>query len=284
MNSDALTPLDATPIAERSLEARAGLREWMEFAHHLAALSAEPIRRYFRAGITVELKDDLSPVTIADRQAEEVMREAILRAYPDHGILGEEFGHHRPDADYQWVLDPIDGTKSYISGSFLFGTLIALVYRGRPILGVIHQPLLGDFLIGDGAHAWLNGRPVSVRPCRRVEDAVMLNTSHWNVFNHQDGAAFEALSRRVQRYHNWGDCHGYYLVAVGGADIMTDPILNTWDLMALIPIIEGAGGRITDWQGRDPIGGSGAVATGGAIHDAVIRLLNPTLQAPSSPA
>ena len=114
-----------------------------------------------------------------------------------------------------------------------------------------------------------------MRPCDRIEDAILLNTSHWNVENYHDGPAFETLSRQVQRYNNWGDCHGYQLVATGGADIMTDPILNDWDLMALIPIIEGAGGRITDWQGNDVIGGHGAVATGGTIHDQVIRLLNP---------
>jgi myo-inositol-1(or 4)-monophosphatase len=253
----------------------AELRSYLDFARRLAALSAEVIRPYFRSNVRVDLKADLSPVTIADMKAEELMREAIMAEFPDHGIIGEEFGNYQPDAVYQWVLDPIDGTKSFISGSYLFGTLIALSYQGRPILGVINHPLLGDFLAGDGSHAWLNDRPVHVRACDRVEDAILLNTSHWNVHNHQDGAAFEALTRRVQRYQNWGDCHGYYLVASGGADIMTDPILNVWDLMALIPVVEGAGGRITDWQGRDPIGGSGAIATGGAIHDEVIRLLNP---------
>ena len=103
----------------------------------------------------------------------------------------------------------------------------------------------------------------------------MLNTDHWNVFNHQNGAAFERLSRQVKRYNNWGDCHGYHLVAMGGAHIMMDPIMNEWDLMALIPVIEGAGGRITDWQGHDPVGGVSAVATNGELHDAVIAALNP---------
>lgn len=249
--------------------------EWLGFARYLAGLSAAVIKPYFRASIDVEWKADLSPVTIADRKAEEVMREAILHEFPDHGVLGEEFGHDNPGAAYQWVLDPIDGTKSFISGSYLFGTLIALVLDGRPLVGVINHPVFDDFLAGDGASAWLNDRPVHVRTCSRVEDAIMLNTSHWNVYNHQNGPAFSALTQRVQRYQNWGDCHGYYLVATGGADIMTDPIMNAWDLMALIPVIQGAGGRITDWQGGDPITGRGAVATAGPIHDAVIALLNP---------
>jgi myo-inositol-1(or 4)-monophosphatase len=216
-------------------------------------------------------------VTLADTKAEEAMREAIMAAYPDHGILGEEFGHHQPDATYQWVLDPIDGTKSFITHSYLFGTLIALAKNGKSILGVINQPIFDDYMVGDGHQTSLNGRAVHVRPCASIEDAVLLNTSHWSVYKYQNGEAFSDLSKRVQRYNNWGDCHGYYLVACGGADIMADPILNPWDLMALIPIIEGAGGRITDWQGRDPINGNGAIATCGDIHDAVIRALNPDL-------
>ena len=249
--------------------------DFIAFSKKLADASAAIIRQYFRTGYTVELKADQSPVTIADRGAEEMMRQMIMREFPDHGILGEEFGRHQPDADYQWVLDPIDGTKSFVSHSYLFGTLIALLKNSRPILGVINHPLLNDFLVGDGKQCWLNGQRVTARPCQRIEEAILTTTSHWNVFNYQNGLAFEALSRRTLRYNNWGDCHGYYLVATGGADIMTDPILNDWDLMALIPIIEGAGGIITDWQGNDPIGGSGAIATGGVIHDEVIRLLNP---------
>jgi histidinol phosphatase-like enzyme (inositol monophosphatase family) len=249
--------------------------ELIPFTQRLAEASATIIRKWFRTGYDVEFKADLSPVTIADRGAEEVMRQMIMAEFPDHGILGEEFGRHLPDADYQWVLDPIDGTKAFVSGSYLFGTLIALLYRGRPLLGVIHHPLLNDFLVGDGKACWLNGRRVQVRPCTRVETAILSGGPHWNVFSYQNGAAFEALSRRVQRYNNWGDCHGYYLVATGGADIMTDPVLEVWDLMALIPVIEGAGGRITDWQGNDAVAGRSAVATAGAIHDEVIRLLNP---------
>jgi histidinol phosphatase-like enzyme (inositol monophosphatase family) len=245
------------------------------FARRLADVSAGIIRKWFRAGYDVELKADLSPVTIADRGAEEAMRALILEHYPDHGILGEEFGRHNPDAEYQWVLDPIDGTKAFVSGSYLFGTLIALLHQGRPVLGVIHHPLLDDFLVGNGRQTWLNGRPVRVRPCNRIEDAILTGGPHWNVFEYQNGPAFEGVSKRVRRYNNWGDCHGYYLVATGGVDIMADPILEIWDLMALIPVIEGAGGRITDWQGNDAVQGRSAVATAGGIHDEVIRLLNP---------
>lgn len=245
------------------------------FAKELADASAAVIRQYFRTDYEVISKADASPVTIADRRAEEVMRDIISKRFPDHGILGEEHGHYQPDADYQWVLDPIDGTKAFVSHSYLFGTLIALLKNGRPILGVINHPLLNDFLVGMGGQTWLNGRRVQVRPCPRVDEAILLCTYHWNVYSYQNGPAFEALSRRVKRYNNWGDCHGYYVVAVGGADIMGDPIMNPWDLMALIPIIEGAGGVITDWQGNDAVAGQSIIATGGTIHDEVIRLLNP---------
>ena len=136
--------------------------ELIRFAKVLADESAQIIRRYFRADYQVEMKSDATPVTIADRRAEEVMRTLIGREFPEHGVLGEEFGQTNPDAEFQWVLDPIDGTKSFVAGSFLFGTLIALVQNGRPILGVINQPLLNDFLVGDGAGCWLNERPLKL--------------------------------------------------------------------------------------------------------------------------
>src|SRR4051794_2568854 len=131
--------------------------ELIQFSKKLADASAELIRKYFRTDYQVELKEDESPVTLADRGAEELMRQMIMQAFPEHGILGEEFGRYQPDAEYQWVLDPIDGTKSFVSHSYLFGTLIALLKDGRPLLGVINHPLLNDFLVGDGKQCWLNG-------------------------------------------------------------------------------------------------------------------------------
>ena len=136
-----------------------------EFIRVLAAESGSIIRRYFRTGYTVDSKTDETPVTIADRQAEERMRELIQQRYPSHGILGEEYGHHQPDAPFQWVLDPIDGTKNFISHGYLFGTLIALMHEQKALLGAIHQPILEDLLIGDGRTAWLNGETVRVRDC-----------------------------------------------------------------------------------------------------------------------
>ena len=244
------------------------------FCAELARASGDLIRTHFRGGYTVDTKADESPVTIADREAELLMRAMIERSFPGHGILGEEFGVHQPDARYQWVLDPIDGTKNFICHSYLFGTLIALLRDGRPILGVIHHPVTRDLLIGDARGAWLNGVRTGVRPCTRIEDAQMLTSNHYITWEYQNGAAYERLARRALRYNTWGDCHGYFLVASGGADLMLDPIMSVWDLMALIPIIEGAGGRITDWHGNDAVTGTSAVATAGPIHDEVVRMLH----------
>jgi histidinol phosphatase-like enzyme (inositol monophosphatase family) len=251
--------------------------EFLPFARELAAVAAAVIRPWFRSGTAVIEKSDATPVTVADRRAEEVMRALIAQRHPDHGILGEEFGETNAGARYRWVLDPIDGTKSFVAHSCLFGTLIALQRDGRPMIGVIANPLTGDVLAGTGDGAWLqDGRPARVRPCARIEDATLLTTDHFNVARHRDGEAFDALARRARLYRTWGDCHGYALVATGGADAMLDPVLAPWDLMALIPVIEGAGGRISDWHGGDPVGADSIVATGGgALHDAVIAALRP---------
>jgi myo-inositol-1(or 4)-monophosphatase len=252
------------------------VRALVPFTQTLAEASAQVIRRYFRTSMSIERKADATPVTVADREAEEVMRDLIMKEFPGHGIIGEEWGEHQPDAEYVWVLDPIDGTKNFVSGSFLFGTLIALLRRGRPILGVIHHPLFDQFLVGTEGQAWLNGQRTSVRPCARVDDATLLASAHWTAHRYQDGPAFDALTRQVRFYRTWGDCHGYYLVATGFADIMVDPVVAPWDAMAVIPVVEGAGGRITDYQGGDPVVGGSLVATAGGIHDQVIRLLNPS--------
>ncbi len=251
------------------------MEAWIDFTRQLAQASGEIIRSYFRQPLTVDSKADRTPLTVADQEAERLMRAMIQERYPHHGIQGEEFEPVNPEAVYQWVLDPIDGTKNFVRGTPLFGTLIGLMQNARPVLGAIHNPITGQFLVGDGAHTWLNGEPVRVRACARIEDATLLTTSHWSVFQHQDGPAFEALSKRARFYRTWGDCYGYTLVASGSADIMIDPAMHVWDVVALVPIIEGAGGRITDYYGGDPLSAQGAVATAGPLHDEVIRALNP---------
>ena len=250
------------------------LIELKKFCKLLVDESGNIIRQYFRTGVNIESKADLSPVTIADKKAEEKMRELIMKEYPAHGILGEEFGDHNSNAEYRWVLDPIDGTKSFICGTITFGTLIALMKNNEPVLGVINQPILNEFLIGDNKISELNGRITKVRECKDLSSAVLLTTDHLDIGKYQNIKAFENLMHKVKYYRMWGDCYGYYLVATGYADIMIDPIMNTWDLMALIPVIRGARGVISDYQGNDPVQGNSIVATSGSIHNAVIKIIN----------
>lgn len=250
------------------------LIELAPFLKLLSDNSSEIIKIYFRSEIKIENKKDFSPVTIADKKTEELMRELIMKEFPDHGIIGEEFGEYNSDVEYVWVLDPIDGTKSFISGALSFGTLIAVLKNGKPIIGVINHPILDELLIGDNDLCLLNGKQVKVKDCMSIDDATLLTTDHWNIGKYQNQNGFDELSKKVKLYRNWGDCYGYYLLATGFADIMIDPIMNVWDSMAIIPIINGAGGLISDYQGNDPITGTSLVASNRNIHDQVIKILN----------
>jgi myo-inositol-1(or 4)-monophosphatase len=250
-------------------------KKTISFIEELAQESGAVIRKYFRSGVMVETKGDQTPVTIADRQSEQVMRRMIQQRFPDHGILGEEFETLNPEAKYQWIIDPIDGTKTFVSGTYLFGTLIAMLKDGKPIFGAINNPIVDQFLVGDGNTTWLNGSPVKVRECSSIEQATLLTTNPLTVHQYRDGEAFETFVRRAKIYRTWGDCHGYYLVATGYADIMVDAAMHIWDVAALIPVIEGAGGTITDYYGGDPMSGEGAIATAGPLHEEVLRSLNP---------
>jgi inositol-phosphate phosphatase/L-galactose 1-phosphate phosphatase/histidinol-phosphatase len=229
----------------------ASYREFEALAHRLADCAGEVQRRYFRTPVSVETKADDSPVTIADREAEAAMRELIRAAYPAHGILGEEHGSEQVDAEFVWVLDPIDGTKSFITGRPLFGTLVALAHRGRPVLGLIDQAILRERWVGSSGEAsvW-NGRPIRVRPCPRVEDAVLFATSPGMFSAGAEARSFARLQERVRLALFGGDCYAYGLLAMGFADLVVEASLAPYDCMALAPVIEGAGGRITDWQGR----------------------------------
>ena len=250
------------------------LFEFKLFAKHLAEISGKIIRSYFRTSINVDSKSDSSPVTIADKKSEELMRGEIMKHFPGHGIIGEEFGNHNETAEYKWILDPIDGTKSFICGTVTFGTLIALTKNDQPLLGVINQPILNEFLIGDNKTAELNGEKVSVRKCENLSEAVLLTTDHLHVKKYRDIEKFNSLTGKVKLYRNWGDCYGYYLIATGFADIMIDPIMNLWDLMALIPAVKGAGGVITDYYGGDPVKGNSIIAAAPGVHNQVVKLLN----------
>jgi len=250
------------------------LKDFKSFTKKLSDESGIIIKNYFRTPIKIDTKGDLSPVTLADKKAEEKMREMIMKEFPEHGILGEEFGVHNPDAEFHWVLDPIDGTKSFICGTTQFGTLIALLKKDVPILGAINQPVLNEFLIGDNKFTELNGKKVNVRDCKKLSEAVLITTDILDIEKYWNMDKFMHLIRQVKLFRGWGDCFGYYLLSTGFADVMIDPIMSVWDTMALIPIIKGAGGIITDYTGGDPAKGSSIIAASPKIFKTIIETLN----------
>ncbi len=224
--------------------------EHIELAHRLADEAGAILRRYFRRPIAIGRKADRSPVTIADRKAERAMRRLIAARFPAHGIIGEEYGSVRADTDHVWVLDPVDGTKSFISGVPLFGILIALAYRGKPVLGVIDQPILKERWLGAaGRRTTLNGKPVKTRACARIGAATLYATSP-DMFARGEARSFARLGRRVGLARFGADCYAYALLAGGFIDLVVEAQLKPYDFSALAPIVTGAGGTITDWRGK----------------------------------
>jgi len=236
----------------------------LAFANGLADAAGAIIRGYFRRGVAVDDKADQSPVTIADREAERELRRLIEAHFPADGILGEEFGATRSDAARVWVLDPIDGTKSFISGIPLFGTLIALTERGGPILGVIDQPISRERWIGATGHpSTLNGAPIRTRACPTLALATLFATAP-EMFHGEEAQGFRRLRGSVKLPRYGADCYAYGLLAAGFIDVVVEASLKPWDYCAMVPVIEGAGGRITDWEGA-PLGlrsGSRILAVG----------------------
>ncbi len=233
-------------------------------AHALADVAGAIARRYFRQRIAVEDKPDLTPVTAADREAEAAMRRLIAATFPAHGVIGEEDGPSRADAEYVWVLDPIDGTKNFISGIPLFGTLIALAREGRPVLGVIEQPVLRERWLGvAGRPSTLNGAPVRARACAALEQATLFSTTP-DMFRGADAAGFERLRARVKLARYGADCYAYAQLASGFIDLVVERDLKPYDYCALAPVIEGAGGAMRDWEGRPlDLGSDGRVIAAG---------------------
>lgn len=247
----------------------------LPFAAFLAHESASIIKKYYlNQAFSVQTKVDSSPVTQADKEAEAIMRENIEKKFPDHGIIGEEYGQHQSGADYVWVLDPIDGTKSFIHNVPLFGTIIGLLHQGKAILGCIHIPCLNILCIGDGETTTCNGEPVTVSPCTDLSKSLLLTSDVTHPRLHHNEANWNNLVDQVGLLRTWGDCFGYTLVARGQANIMVDPIAALWDFAGAIPIIEGAGAVITDWNGNEPLKGNSTVAAAPALHARVLEILN----------
>lgn len=222
----------------------------LEFAGELANLASPVAMRYFRQPLHVESKADTSPVTIADREIEHLLREHIRQHFPDHGILGEEYGSEQLTSELIWAVDPIDGTKSFVTGMPTFGTLIALLEHQSPYLGVIDMPALGERWIGiQGNPSTFNGKPCRTRTGVSLSDAVLYSTSP-EQFANEDAPRYSALSNAVGLHRFGGDCYAYGLLASGFIDAVVEATLQPYDYLSLVPIIEGAGGVVTDWDGH----------------------------------
>ena len=250
------------------------LRAMLDFATEAAWQAGKITLEYFQSGTAVERKADASPVTLADRRAEEKLRDCIQRTFPLHGILGEEFGEVAGRSPYRWVLDPLDGTRSFIQGVPLYGVMMGLEDAGRAVLGVVHFPALGETVYAaKGEGCYWNGRRARVSAVTQLEDAVVLATSVRSLYEEGRGAAFEALQEKTRLQRTWGDCYGHILVATGRAEIMLDPILNIWDCAALQPILEEAGGTFTDWTGIHTHTGGNGISTNGHLLQTVMEIV-----------
>jgi inositol-phosphate phosphatase/L-galactose 1-phosphate phosphatase/histidinol-phosphatase len=250
--------------------------ELVALANTLADAARPIATRYFRTPVTVDDKSDLSPVTIADREAETAMRTLLTKHVPSHGVFGEEHGAERTDAEYVWVLDPIDGTKAFITGLPIFGTLIALLHRGVPVLGIIDQPILKERWLGVAdRRSTLNGKPIKVRACTSLDKAYMYSTAPL-MFPGSIAKRHEKLAEQVKLFRWGGDCYAYGLLAAGHVDLVVENSLKLYDFAALVPVIQGAGGLITDWKGRElDMRSDGSVLAAGdpAIHRAASAIL-----------
>jgi len=263
-------------------QAQTDIQHLIDFAHSLADASGEAIRPYFRTAINVANKADagrFDPVTAADEAAERVISEAIAQRWPDHGFVGEEHGARHADARLRWVVDPIDGTRAFIMGWPMWGTLIGLLDAGAPLLGLMDQPFTRERFWSGTDAAYMRAAatgpvPIRTRPCAGLTDAV-LSTTHPDLF--EPGAEAEGFSRlkaEVRMTRFGGDCYGYCLLAAGFSDLIVEAGLKPYDIVALIPIIEKAGGRITTWDGKPATEGGRIIAAGDPrVHEAAMKLL-----------
>lgn len=227
---------------------------------------------YFQTAIEVERKRDASPVTRADREAEQRIRGLIERTWPDHGIIGEEYGERKAQSEYTWIIDPIDGTKSFISGVPLYACLIALVHHGDPVVGVAHFPALNETVYARrGGGAYWNGRRVRVSAVSRLKDAALMGSEV--AFGGDEQAGWERLCAATRIQRTWGDGYGYALVATGRADLMLDPRMNVWDNAPFGVILPEAGGTFSDWRGRFTIEAKQTIATNGLLRSQALAVL-----------
>jgi histidinol phosphatase-like enzyme (inositol monophosphatase family) len=252
----------------------------LELSINAAREAGQLTLQYFqRSELKVDLKHDATPVTIADRQAEKLLRDRIGATFPDDAILGEEFGEQSGTSGFRWVLDPIDGTKSFIHGVPLYAVLIGVEHAGQSQIGVIHLPALSETVYaasGQGAWRVLGDQPkepARVSKKKSLADGLFLTSGLAGFYRRGAGTFLERLTKTAKLTRTWGDAFGYLLVATGRAELMVDPEMNLWDAAAVLPIIQEAGGKFTDWRGNQTIAGGEGIATNGLVHDEVLRLL-----------
>ena len=250
------------------------LEELLEFAVELAREAGEITLKYFRGAHGAELKADGSFVTAADREAEAHVRARLAQNFPDDGVVGEEAGAAAGRSGRQWIVDPIDGTYSFVHGVPLYGVLLGLEIENEVALGVVNLPAMGELVsAARGLGCRWNDQPARVSETASLDGALVLSTDFGLCERYGKGAATEKLQRMAGARRTWGDCYGHVLVATGRADVMLDPVMNVWDCAALLPIVEEAGGRFTDWRGERTIRGGDAISTNGLLFDDVMRVV-----------
>jgi histidinol-phosphatase len=250
------------------------LHELLEFAVELGRDAGDITLKYFRKEPETSTKADGSFVTVADREAEAYLRKQILDRFPEDGVLGEEDGEVLGRSGRRWIVDPIDGTFAYVHGVPFYGVLIGLEIAGDLSLGVINVPAIDEMVYAaKGLGCFWNGKRTRVSSTSQLDEALLLCTDFSACEHYGFGEAIVALQSRAKVSRTWGDCYGYVLVATGRADVMTDPVMNTWDCAALLPVMEEAGGTFTNWRGERTASGGNAIATNGLLFDEVMRLV-----------
>jgi len=247
------------------------IKQLLDFTVDIAREAGAITLRHYQGSFLPESKADNSFVTIADREAEAHLRTRITAAFPDDSILGEEEGEQSGSSNRRWILDPIDGTYSFVHGVPLYAVLIGLEFEAEPIVGVVNLPALSELIYAArGLGCFWNGKPARVSSTNSLDQALLLSTDFGMCERYGFGPAAEALQRRVNERRTWGDAYGHILVATGRADIMLDPVMNVWDCAPLLPILDEAGGTFTDWSGARTIHGGNAISTNGKLFDRVM--------------
>lgn len=251
------------------------LRALLDFAHQIAWQAGKITLRHFQSELAVDQKADESPVTVADREAEAFLRAAIAARYPGHAVLGEEEGlSGDSSATYRWVLDPIDGTRSFIRGVPLYGVMVGLLREGEPVAGVVNMPALGEIVYAARSHGcWWNGRPCRASAVSTLRESLVVATVATGYEQYGKGDAFARVLAEAGIFRTWGDCYGHLLVATGRAEAALDPVMNVWDAAALFPILAEAGGTYTDWRGTPTIEGGEGLSTNGHVLSRLLTLI-----------